>query len=84
MIRYRVFTVSHDGHFAGPAIEVEGGNDRDILAYAEKLTNAFGLEIWDHKRFVARIPPPPRKGVAQRLRALHEFGKAVASARRPG
>jgi hypothetical protein len=69
LIRYQVFTVGHDGHFAGPPIEVKGGNDQEIFAYAEKLANAFGLEIWDHKRFVARIPPPQRKGVAQRLRA---------------
>ena len=82
-MRYGVFTVGHDGHFAGPPIEVEGGNDREILAYAKKLANEFGLEIWDHKRFVARMPPPPRKGVAQRLRALEEFVKAIASPSRP-
>ena len=38
-----------------------GADDREILAHAQKLSIAFGLKIWDHKRFVARIPPPPRK-----------------------
>jgi hypothetical protein len=72
-----------DGHFAGPPAEVEGADDREILAHAQKLTNAFGLEIWDHKRFVARIPPP-RTGVVLTLWAVDKFGRAIATPRRPG
>jgi hypothetical protein len=58
---YRVYTVGNDGHFTGPAAEVEAADDSGVFAYcAEKLADGHVLEVWDHKRFVARIPSIPK------------------------
>ena len=68
MVRYRIYTVGHDGHFTGPPAEVEAADDREILVAAEKQSKGFAVEIWDHKRFVARIPPRRKVLLAQMLR----------------
>jgi hypothetical protein len=55
MIRYRIYTVGTDGHFAGPPKEVECANDKEAIAAALQMKNGLDMEIWDYKRFVIRL-----------------------------
>ena len=61
MITYRIYTIGSDGHFAN--IEVaECVDDKDVVEKALAQANGRALEIWDHKRFVVRLPGDPPKG----------------------
>jgi hypothetical protein len=56
MPTYRIFTVGRDQHFSGMPEIVECVDDNEAVD-----TNGLDLEIWDHKRRVARIPSSPPK-----------------------
>jgi hypothetical protein len=61
MPTYRIFTVGHDQHFSGMPEFVECVDDNEAVDRAMQLANGLDLEIWDHKRRVARIPSSPPK-----------------------
>jgi len=43
---------------------VECADDREAVEKAAQLAAGFDVEIWDYKRFVARLPGSPlRSGV---------------------
>jgi len=55
IIPYRICTIGPDGRFSG--IEVaECVDDKEVIEKALSQTNDRAIEIWDHKRFVARLP----------------------------
>ena len=55
MVMYRIYTIGPDGRFA--SIEVaECADDKEVVEKALPQANGFGIEIWDHKRFVVRLP----------------------------
>ena len=55
MITYRIYTIGPDGHFAN--IEVaECADDKEVVEKAIAQANRCAIEIWDHKRFVVRLP----------------------------
>jgi hypothetical protein len=61
MPTYRIFTVGRDQHFSGMPEIVECVDDNEAVDKAMQLANGLDLEIWDHKRRVARIPSSPPK-----------------------
>ena len=55
MITYRIYTIGPDGRFAN--IEVAAcADDKEVVEKALALANGRAIEIWDHKRFVVRLP----------------------------
>ena len=54
---YCIYTIGRGGHFLGAAEVVECADDKEAI---DKATQPDGLdvEIWDHKRFVARVRSP--------------------------
>jgi hypothetical protein len=61
MITYRIYTIGPDGRFAN--IEVaECADDKKVVERALAQANGRAIEIWDHKRFVARLPSYAPKG----------------------
>jgi hypothetical protein len=55
VIPYRVCTLGPDGGFA--AVEVlEAADDAQAVTTALIAASSFDVEIWDHQRFVARLP----------------------------
>jgi hypothetical protein len=61
MITYRIYTIGPDGRFAN--IEVaECADDKEVVEKALAQANGRAIEIWDHKRFVARLPGDAAKG----------------------
>jgi PII-like signaling protein len=61
MSTYRIFTVGRDQHFSGMPVIVECVDDKEAVDKAMQLANGRDLEIWDHKRMVARLPSSPPK-----------------------
>ena len=63
-ISYRIHIIGRSGHFLdGPNI-VECTDDMEAVEKAMQLADGLAVEIWDHKRFVARLPDSPlRPGV---------------------
>jgi len=61
MPTYRIFTVEHDQHYSGMPKIVECVDDNEAVDQAMQLANGLDLEIWDHKRIVARLPSSPPK-----------------------
>ena len=61
MITYRIYTIGRDGHFAN--IEVaECADDKEVVGKALAQMNGGVVEIWDYKRFVARLPSNVPRG----------------------
>jgi hypothetical protein len=55
MNTYRIHTIGQNGYLA--SIEVaECPNDEEVVLKALGEANGSVIEIWDHKRFVARLP----------------------------
>jgi len=52
---YRIHVVGRDGHPLRTEV-VECADDKEALDKAIQIANGHDVEIWDHKRFVARIP----------------------------
>ena len=61
MPKYRIFTVGHDQHFVGVPEFVECVDDNEAVDKAMQLMNGRDVEIWDHRRKVARLPNGPPK-----------------------
>jgi hypothetical protein len=59
MITYRICKIGRDGRFTGPPEVVECADDAEAVDKALQLTEGLDVEIWDHKRFVARLPGQP-------------------------
>jgi len=58
MATYRIYRIGPDGHFFG--IEVaDCVDDEEVFQRALQAANGHDVEIWDRKRFVARIPGNP-------------------------
>ena len=55
MTQYRICTVGRDGRFTGPAQVAECANDQEAVDRAIQAANGLVIEIWDYKRFVARL-----------------------------
>jgi hypothetical protein len=55
MTQYRICTVGRDGRFTGPAQVAECANDQEAVERAIQAANGLVIEIWDYKRFVARL-----------------------------
>jgi hypothetical protein len=55
MITYRIYTIGLDGHFANIQI-AECADDKEVVEKALTQANGRAIEIWDHKRFVVRLP----------------------------
>jgi hypothetical protein len=63
-ISYRVYLIGRGGHLSGGPEVVECTDDKEAVEKALQLANGLDVEIWDHKRFVARLPGSPlRYGV---------------------
>jgi hypothetical protein len=61
MITYRIYTIGADGRFS--SIDVaECADDKEVVEKALAQTNGRAIEIWDHKRFVVRLPGNAPKG----------------------
>jgi hypothetical protein len=52
---YRLYTMSKDGHIAGPPTVIDCADDQESVQAAEKLADGHALEVWDSARFVVRI-----------------------------
>jgi hypothetical protein len=55
-VSYRIYTVGRGGHFLGAPDVVECADDKEAVDKAMQLAGGLDVEIWDHKRFVARVP----------------------------
>jgi hypothetical protein len=63
-ISYRIHVIGRTGHFLGGPEVVECADDKEVVEKAAQLANGLTVEIWDHRRFVARLPGSPlRSGV---------------------
>jgi hypothetical protein len=64
-ISYRIYVLDQGGHHFLRAPEVvECADDREAVEKTAQLAAGFDVEIWDYKRFVARLPGSPlRSGV---------------------
>jgi hypothetical protein len=63
-ISYRIHVLGRGGHFLRTREVVECADDKEAVEKAVQLAAGFDVEIWDHKRFVARLPGSPlRSGV---------------------
>jgi hypothetical protein len=61
---YRIYTTGPDGYLFVILKVAECADDKEAVAKAIQLANDRDVEIWDHKRFVARLPGSPlRSGV---------------------
>jgi hypothetical protein len=61
MPMYRIYTNGPDGYLFGIPKVAECVDDKEAVEKAIQLANDRGVEIWDHKRFVARLPGNPRR-----------------------
>ena len=55
MITYRIYTIGLDGHFANVEV-AECADDKEVVEKALAQVDGRAIEIWDHKRFVVRLP----------------------------
>ena len=63
-ISYRIHVIGRGGGFLGAAEVVECADDKEAVERAAQLACGLAVEIWNHKRFVARLPGSPlRSGV---------------------
>ena len=63
-ISYRIHVLREGVHFLRSPEVVECADDKEAIEKAVQLAAGFDVEIWDHKRFVARLPGSPlRSGV---------------------
>jgi hypothetical protein len=60
-ISYRIHTIGHDGYLFGTPKVAECADDKEAVEKATQLAAGLDVEIWDHKRFVARLPGGPLK-----------------------
>ena len=65
-ITYRIYTIGRDGLFKNIEV-VECADDREAVDRAIRAADGFDVEIWDYKRFVARLPGIPKKDQAVML-----------------
>jgi hypothetical protein len=64
MPTYRFYTTGPDGYLFGIPKVAECVDDKEAVEKALQLAIDRDVEIWDHKRFVARLPGNPlRSGV---------------------
>ncbi len=57
MPAYRFYTMSTDGHIAGPPKVLDCVEDQEALRHASNLVDGHAIEVWDGARFIARIEP---------------------------
>ena len=62
MIDYRLYSLDGNGKIQS-AQWLSAADDDDVLAKAEALGLRGVTEIWDHQRFVAKLPKAPAKPV---------------------
>jgi hypothetical protein len=58
---FRVYTVGADGHYTGRT-DFESSSDETALKHAKQLANGRAVELWEGRRFIARLdgkPPTP-------------------------
>ena len=55
MSQYRVYFVSSDDHYLGPAQIIECDNDEQACFKAQQIAIGCGIELWEGARFVARF-----------------------------
>jgi|HubBroStandDraft_5_1064220.scaffolds.fasta_scaffold232430_2 hypothetical protein len=55
MNTYRINTIGPNGYLARSEV-AECANDEAVVQKALGEANGSVIEIWDHKRFVARLP----------------------------
>ncbi len=53
---YRVFRLDIDGRITGSEV-LEAADDLDALTRARSKIEAFGVELWDRDRLIARLGP---------------------------
>jgi hypothetical protein len=64
MPTYRIYTTGPDGYLFGIPKVAECVDDKEAVEKAVLWANDRDVEIWDHRRFVARLPGEPlRSGV---------------------
>lgn len=61
MSTYRIFTIGEDQHFTGMPVLVDCADDNAAVDKAMQLVDGHDLEVWDHKRMIARLPRSPPK-----------------------
>ena len=61
MPTYRIYAVGRDGHFSGPPEVVDCGDNKEAVRKAMLIADGFSVEIWNQKRFIARLPANPPK-----------------------
>ena len=64
-ITYRINTIGHDGYLFGTPKVAECADDKEAVEKAIQLANDRDVEIWDHKRFVARLPGSPLRSAVE-------------------
>jgi hypothetical protein len=62
-ISYRVYIIGRGGHLLGEPDVVECANDKEAVEKAVQLSAGLDVEIWDYKRFVARLPGSPLRSI---------------------
>jgi hypothetical protein len=65
-VSYRIYVLDQGGrHFLRPPEVVECADDREAVEKAAQLAAGFDVEIWDYKRFVARLPSSPLRSAVK-------------------
>jgi hypothetical protein len=60
MNTYRIHTIGQNGYLARAEV-AECASDEEVVQKALGEANGSVIEIWDHKRFVARLPSSSAK-----------------------
>jgi hypothetical protein len=61
MPAYRIYTIGRFGHFSS-AEDIECADDQEAIQKAQQAVNVCDVELWEQRRFIARLPckPTPR------------------------
>jgi hypothetical protein len=55
---YRFYKVRLDGHVVGGPTVITCDDDEQAIAQARRLTDGYGVEIWELGRFITKIKKP--------------------------
>jgi hypothetical protein len=55
MPEYRIYALTERLQIINPPAVLECGDDAEAIDLAREAINGHDLEVWEHKRFVARI-----------------------------
>ena len=58
MPEYRIYTIGRYGHFSS-AEDIECADDQEAIQKAQQAVSACDVELWERRRFIARLPSKP-------------------------